>query len=492
MTRWVREFENGAFRSEWIELTGLVARLDVDDQTVTSTVEELARLKKVIAFVGKMIESADLELTPRSVWGLCWSQTEGCLGQLRQYETSRSEQYLVAANDHADLLLSYVRPYMVAPEEAIEAMGAAVNAFSSQVQGYAHALQSQSSQTRDGIAAAAEQASSRIATLEEIDRRAKGFETYLFGGTGEHEAIEAKVSRLVSQIEGRDSEIQSLHTTLTSGPSSTVAAIADAKQQIFDAHTEIDALLKSVDSECKELGVFYDRIYGKRSDPDESRRESGLKYELDDRLNQLTTFEADHKKRHDTLFEKVEALLPGAASAGLASAYKTMKDSFSSSITWYTRAFYGALALLFLGGLAVVSDSFILWPLQVKLIQTHDWQEMIRTMLTRIPIILPLVWVAIFSATRRSQYERLQQEYAHKESLASSYESYKKQLQDLKLSTEELQQTLIAKAIEAIAYNASATLDGKHAEKPPAFQLLEKLSIDDIKKLLDLARQKSG
>ncbi|MNE80241.1 hypothetical protein D3C80_1767900 [compost metagenome] len=114
---------------------------------------------------------------------------------------------------------------------------------------------------------------------------------------------------------------------------------------------------------------------------------------------------------------------------------------------------------------------------------------MLRTLLTRLPIVLPVVWVAIFSATRRSQYERLQQEYAHKEAFASSYESYKKQLEALQVDEDVLQKELIAKAIDAIAFNASNTLDGKHTEKPPVYQLLEKISIEDLKKILDLAKK---
>lgn len=186
----------------------------------------------------------------------------------------------------------------------------------------------------------------------------------------------------------------------------------------------------------------------------------------------------------------MEALLPGASSAGLASAYKALKDRFEEPIKNYTRGFYGSLAVLFLGGLVLVSESVSLSPLSLKFVNASDWEAMLRTLLTRIPIIVPIVWVAIFSATRRSQYERLQQEYAHKEALASSYESYKKQLQDLGVGTEELQKELIAKAIDAVAYNASTTLDGKHTEKPPALQIVEKLNADEIKKLLDLLRPK--
>lgn len=105
-------------------------------------------------------------------------------------------------------------------------------------------------------------------------------------------------------------------------------------------------------------------------------------------------------------------------------------------------------------------------------------------------MVLPVVWLAIYSATRRSQYERLQQEYAHKEAFASSYESYKKQLQDLKVDADALQRELIAKAIEAIAFNASKTLDGNHLEKPPAMQLFDKLSFDEVKKLVEMAKAK--
>lgn len=138
----------------------------------------------------------------------------------------------------------------------------------------------------------------------------------------------------------------------------------------------------------------------------------------------------------------------------------------------------------------MVSDTLTLFPFKVEFVKATDWTDMLRTLLTRIPIIVPILWVAIFSATRRSQYERLQQEYAHKEALASSYDSFKKQLKDLGGDTDDLQKALIGRAIDAIAYNASTTLDGKHTEKLPALQILEKLSVDDARKLLDMLRGK--
>jgi hypothetical protein len=147
------------------------------------------------------------------------------------------------------------------------------------------------------------------------------------------------------------------------------------------------------------------------------------------------------------------------------------------------------MLILFVGGLVLVVDSFTLSPFHVEFVKTSDWDGMLRTLLARLPIVLPVIWVAMFSATRRSQYERLQQEYAHKEAFASSYESYKKQLQALQVDADVLQKELIVKAIDAISFNASKTLDGKHAEKLPVQQLLEKFNIEELKKLLDLVKK---
>lgn len=48
---------------------------------------------------------------------------------------------------------------------------------------------------------------------------------------------------------------------------------------------------------------------------------------------------------------------------------------------------------------------------------------------------------------------------------------------------------LIARTIESVAHSAK-TLDGNHAEKLPALQLIEKIGLDDIKKLLEIAKGK--
>ena len=63
---------------------------------------------------------------------------------------------------------------------------------------------------------------------------------------------------------------------------------------------------------------------------------------------------------------------------------------------------------------------------------------------------------------------RLQQEYAHKEALAKSYQGFKKQIEGLGNDKDDiLLKQLLQAAIEGVSFNASGTLDGKHADKVP-------------------------
>lgn len=75
-------------------------------------------------------------------------------------------------------------------------------------------------------------------------------------------------------------------------------------------------------------------------------------------------------------------------------------------------------------------------------------------------------------------------------SFGDTNESYKKQLEALlKDESEPLQKELISKAIEAISYNASQTLDGKHRDKMPLEHALDVLASEKGQSLLDRLRK---
>jgi hypothetical protein len=100
---------------------------------------------------------------------------------------------------------------------------------------------------------------------------------------------------------------------------------------------------------------------------------------------------------------------------------------------------------------------------------------LLANLIYKLPILLPLLWLAIFASKRRSEDRRLQQEYAHKEALAKSYQSFKMQIETLQSQDDVLMKELLQNAIRAIAFNASTTLDGKHGDRVPVLEALDTL-----------------
>ncbi|MEO5655958.1 MAG: hypothetical protein ABIR00_08265 [Nitrosospira sp.] len=195
--------------------------------------------------------------------------------------------------------------------------------------------------------------------------------------------------------------------------------------------------------------------------------------DFESRIVTLGKFEVTQKDRYHTLNNQINILLPAATSAGLAAAYGEMKDSFNDPIKQISRIFYFSIAAFFLlsSVIAVLESGF----------KPDDWNGVLRGLIYKLPFYVPLVWLVFYASKRRSEYQRLQQEYAHKEALAKSYDSYKKQLEGLDGDNMEMQKALIAEAVNAIAYNASATLDGKQETK-----CLHKASLPQSSKRLRL------
>jgi len=486
-SRWARELAQHPFQADWNALKTELGLLEVDDQTVATTVMELARLKRVVVFVDAILGNIDAELVPAKTWSNFQPQSEALLQQVRQYVANRNAGHLQNANAHADNLLAYVRPHMVIPPEAVDALRSSVATLSTELTRYVESFRDKSEVTLQQIEQDRVGTSSNLKASTKAKERIEQYAATLFESSGSAESIQKQLENLLQQTRAASSEIEEFQNRLLVGTpkeESTRAILKGAEAEIVSARDRIVTAVDGVEGEVRQLSSFHEKIFGKRDDVT-SKHLGGLEQELDARTEQLRRLESEQKTKHATLFAEIESLLPGANSAGLASAYNKLKDEFQQPIKIYTNVFYGALCALVVTGLVAVVQRVSLWPLAIEFVEAPQWDAILRGLVYKAPLIVPVIWLALFASTRRSQYERLQQEYAHKEALARSYESYKKQIQDLKDEAGELQKQLIASSINAISYNASRTLDGKHGDKLPAQQLLEKLSVDDVKKLVD-------
>lgn len=486
MSRWLTDYKNHPFQKNWFALKELLKGIIVDDQTILTNVQELARLKKVIAYIDNILLGLDPELVPKATWSSFQQQLEPCLQHILAYKNTKKIANLNQANDHADNLLSYVKPYFTTHENIIRSLKLGANAYEEQFTDYAESFKNKSDSLIKTIESNQSSTTEYLKQVEKITKKIVVLSDRLFEEKDGVAGTEAMVDKLVVQLKQQAADVTQLHSELLLGDASKKMLIEKVEKEVTASQKIILEKLSSVKNEVDELAQYHKVIFGDK----ESDNNSGLKVEIEKRRKDLIALETENKNNYEALFKKIEGLLPGATSAGLASAYKELKDKFDSSIKNYTRAFTGALLLLIGASFVMSLSSFSIFPVfEMKFIDVQQWDVILRAVIYKTPFMLPIIWFAIFSAKRRSQYERLQQEYAHKEAFAKSYESYKLQLTELKIESNELQMALIEKAIQAIAYNASVTLDGKHEDSSPFTQVIEKLTPDDKKALFELIRK---
>lgn len=248
-----------------------------------------------------------------------------------------------------------------------------------------------------------------------------------------------------------------------------------------DSHS-IQSLLLEVKEKINAFESYYADVFGRENE--EGEIEGGLKKEINTRRSQLDEFKTKQEKQYEALNKEIESLLPGATSAGLASAYYDLKKSFDTPIKFYSGLFYISILLLTITALFSISQE-IGW-FHIKFIDTSNLNSLMSNLLYKLPIALPVLWLTIFASKRRSEASRLQQEYAHKEALAKSYQGFKTQIESLNEQDPSLMTKLLSSAIDAISKNSSETLDNKHGDKLPTHEVLDNLvgSMEKLKKAL--------
>ena len=113
---------------------------------------------------------------------------------------------------------------------------------------------------------------------------------------------------------------------------------------------------------------------------------------------------------------KLESLIPHATSVGLASAFHIQKARFSKTQPYWLGLFVAAIVLLLAAafyGLPATNDS---------------WDSILRHFVNRLPIVAPLVWLAIYAGHHYNMALRMEEDYAFKEAVSTAFEGYKREM----------------------------------------------------------------
>ena len=486
MSRWHEQFENHPFQKLWKDLNDTLEETKIDDESIITNVEELARLIKVVNFIDALIHASDSELVPIATWNNFQSQCQNALQEVNHYQNNRDIQHLVQANSHVDNLLTYVRPYVVEAGKVAQAAQSAFRGYSVVISEVLESFKNQAVEYLDEFQKYSDFTSKLYSDLKKLHDEIAELRNQYFEGTETEEAIETKVNSMFLTITEHYSQISDYHIKLLdNGSDSIMEEIAKAKNDSENNKESIESLLHNAEKQLLALKVFYKDVHG--SEDTDGKLTGGLKQEIIERKLELDDFKKQQKVRYEALNKQIEELLPGATSAGLATAYRSMRKSFSKPIKQYSYLFYSAVAILTLTTLISSIDSVGTANELIKFVDITDLSGLLNSLLHKLPIIIPVLWLALFASKRRSEAQRLQQEYAHKEALAKSYQNFKTQIDKLNLPEQKelLMEKLLSAAIDAVAANASDTLDKKHDDKTPVQEGLDR-TVDSLEKMAKL------
>ncbi len=132
--------------------------------------------------------------------------------------------------------------------------------------------------------------------------------------------------------------------------------------------------------------------------------------------------------------------LAAASRAGMAASFSARAKEYI-----WPRRLWLILFIVSLVGVFTMAQLFI-----IPAIKDKDGVNRLLYFITELPLTLPLVWLAWFSALRFSQLGRLSEDYAFKIATALSLDGYRKQAEEV---NSELQEKLLDLAITNFGEN---------------------------------------
>ncbi|MAF20096.1 MAG: hypothetical protein CMI55_00240 [Parcubacteria group bacterium] len=293
------------------------------------------------------------------------------------------------------------------------------------------------------------------AALEQVEQKAQQVEQKL----DESQVFLDQISQHKTSAEQWRGEIE----TIKNQSSEAIGEIKTLKEEIEETKDELTEKLNTVEVKKEDIDKFFIKIFGEKNE--QGKRTGGLSVRLSEKEKEADTFLNAQEKRYKELFEKIESLLPGATSTGLAQAYYDQKISYKWPVIIWAIVFILALVGVFITGLLSYENG-----VKLSFEELLNVEQATSKLIARIPFFFALIWLAAFSSKQYRQNKRLEQEYAHKEVLAKSYQGYKRELESQgKTATDkEIIGALHKVLVATIAKNPSEIMDDGHKEDTPS------------------------
>jgi len=285
---------------------------------------------------------------------------------------------------------------------------------------------------------------------------------------GELFSADDSEENIIVKTQAAYSKINQLHDDFITANESGISKEGELNQLYKDIQREHGKIVKgySIIQDDKEVAVppystqikeqkdklddFHKKVYGDGQD-------RGLEHELDERLKQLEEIEVEAKK-----------VIGLSSDAGLAGGFS--ERGKKARHNKYASLFIFICVMVSLGLLNIYDPAVNAFSL--KHLEDID----VDMLLVKLVFNIPFIWIAIVANVNLNKYSRLEEEYAHKESLAKSFERYKEQIENLDNNEESqnLMLRLLKANISAFEKNAADTMDKAKADTLFKSSLMQK------------------
>lgn len=275
-------------------------------------------------------------------------------------------------------------------------------------------------------------AEGQIESLEEAKQEIIDQYSELFEAEEGEESPIAKLEAKIKEIEDKYShffeEQNDEGENIFEELESKINKISELWEEYFLADQEGIIKSEQIDDRLKKIDQFYLKIYG-----DQENGIPSLKKELDSRLDNLKDVET-----------RAKATIDLSSEAGLAGGFVSKRKEANKARIFSLVVFIVTVLCMF---------GFNLW-----LFDAEDFKNMeLHTLVFKITINAPLIWIATIANVNLNRFSRLEQEYSHKESLAKSYERYRAEIEQLEQlgvqGADELKIKLLDTNLEAFKVN---------------------------------------
>lgn len=449
----------------WNELQNFVSGID-ESRISDGYIENFAYLRKITAFLSEAMSCIDADFLPEKVIKDIQASLFNIKANLGQTLNYNNIIYIRKVEIYLDELLQVIFPFILQKDKTIKGTLLSLKEYSETIANYVENKVGEIELFQKNASKVKSELENERSRSQMLRTEIEEYRDSIFSKRGIKDSIE----HLLNNLKSESSEITKFNNLIYS-EHGLKQKIDNFSSSISKDSKYINELKDRGMNTLQELEQFYDKIFGE--DDLNGNKTGGLKQEIEKRTKDLEEFKKEQKKRYDELNKQIENLLPGATSAGLSSAYNEMRNKFSKSAKWYAGGFYVSLSILLVTILSI-RDVVLVDKIPLDKGIWISLLVLLGNFAVKIPFIIPALWLVIFMSRRRSEAERLSQEYVHKEVLAKSYDSYKQQIEKLsKEDQKELLPVLMEGMIRAISLNPAETLDKKHQSDSPISEVLK-------------------